>query len=88
MSYRNFRRGAAWGYGLGLLSLLVVVGLMLWIYGNLPGMHTGTPSQPSYQNAIDRTNNVLQAATQRGWNEANMPGATTDPASGESGSGR
>jgi hypothetical protein len=90
MSDRNFRKGAAWGYGLGLLSLLAAVALMFWMFGKSAGIYTGSDGQShsSYQQAIDRTNSVLQAATQRGWNEANAPGATTAPATPEPGTGR
>ena len=96
MNYRNFRRGAAWGYGLGLLALLAVVGLMVWMTGPLASVHSGAGggSQSSYQGAIDRARAVTQAASrqsqdrlQDALNAANPPNATTAPAT-DPGTGR
>ncbi len=87
MSYRNFRRGAAWGYGLGLLCLLAVVGLMLLMTGPLASVHSGAGGggQSTYQSAMDRARSVTQAATQHEWNGADP---TTLPATGSPGAGR
>jgi hypothetical protein len=95
MNHRNSRRGAAWGYGLGLLSLLAVVGLMLWMASQFAGTHTGTDRQShSYQSALDQARSVTQAAGNQAQqqlrdalNAANPP-ATTAPASRGPGTGR
>ncbi len=60
MSDRNRRKGATWGYGLGLLGLLIVVGLGLWMSGALMTGTTGGANSPSPMQAL----NMARAATQ------------------------
>jgi type II secretory pathway pseudopilin PulG len=95
MNHRNSRRGAAWGYGLGLLSLLAVVALMLWMAGKSAETYTGADQQiHSYQSALDQARSVTQAAGNQAQqqlrdalNAANPP-MTTAPATPGPGTGR
>jgi hypothetical protein len=95
MNHRNSRKGAAWGYGLGLLSLLAAVALMLWMTGKSAETYTGADRQShSYQSALDQARSLTQAAAnqaqqplQDALNAANPP-TTSAPATPGPGTGR
>jgi hypothetical protein len=95
MNDRNFRGGAALGYGLGLLSLLAAVALMLWMTGKSAETYTGADRQGhSYQSALDQARSVTQTAgnqaqqqLQDSLNAADPPTATA-PATPGTGTGR
>ena len=85
MKHRNFRRGSAWGYGLGLLGLLVVVGLMLYMTGLLAESEVGGGAAGSRtpQQVLDYASRTTQAVADRNKqfeDPMNAAGASTAPA--------
>jgi hypothetical protein len=90
MKYRKFQRGLAWGYGLGLLSLLVVVGLMLWMTGVIAGTKGGPggANSPTPPQAMDYARSTTQAVADQekkalddALNAANSTNAPAPPGS-------
>jgi uncharacterized iron-regulated membrane protein len=92
MASANNRRGSTWGYGLGLLGLVISIGITLWLFAGTADVYVGAgkQSQQTLDQALEQAKATTQAVDQKySTNPATdlAPAPATAPATGKSPAG-